>query len=805
MKYSVYLHFVLLAFLSTTESFSQDFSISGSIEDDHGQPVAFAHVILKRAKDSVVVKGVSSDENGFFKFEKLLPEAYLIKFGFMGYSEVYKSISVDKSVNLGTIIMTEASEALDEISIMAKRPTLKKMADRLVFNIENTPLVEGNMFEVIKNTPGVLVLDTNIQVKNTTPTVFINDRKVHLTGDELIKLLESASANTIKSVEVITNPSAKYDAESGAVINIKMGKNLITGYSGNVFANYTQGVFPKYDGGMSHFFKNEKIDFFANYTYSDKKINRDDHATINYLDAAQQIDQIWKSDVNRNTWTKTHNFNFNFDYTIDERNSLSLSSVMLWLPYFKYKIFNTTQVFDPNQQRISYYDTNNHSNDDKYNLGFDIDFTHHFKNPGEKLTFNGHFTTYDYQRDQEVLSHYFFTDGTFDKNSAYRTDNNQNTKILTAQTDYTLPLNETSTLESGIKFSDIDTKSSIAQFNIDQGIEILDVDNSDAFDYEESIFAAYINYMAEWGAFSLTTGLRAEQTQLRGISLANTDVSKTDYLEWFPSASIEYTLSDQVSLYSNYKRSITRPDYASLNPFRFFLNDNTIVTGNPNLRPLISDHIELGTSLFSRFTIEAYYKTYADNIFELPIQDNSNNTLTYTPININKTEEFGFDFITYFDVMPNWSTYFVTSFYNTNDKGVFGTDFISRSQWSNYSMLSNDFTFLKDQSLTANLTIIYSSKNQQGFIEVDHLLFSELSAAKSILKNKATLSLTVSDVFNGQDFRTKSQYLNQNSASLIKQDTRTIKFGFRYKFGNSTLKTNQRQKTQEETDRLLTN
>src|SRR5690606_16931493 len=245
------------------------------------------------------------------------------------------------SMDMGTLVLEEASEMLNEINIIAKRPTVTKAADRLIFNVENTALIEGNMFQVLKSTPGILVLDNSIQVKNTTPTVYINDKKVHLSSDELIQLLEGSSASAIKSVEVITNPSAKYDAESGAVINIVMSENLISGYRGNVFANYTQGVFPRYQAGMGHFFKSEKIDFFANYTYSDSKINREDARTINFLENTNQsVNEIWKSNDYRNTWTKTHNLNFNFDYDIDNKNTLSLSSTMLVLPYFEYNILN---------------------------------------------------------------------------------------------------------------------------------------------------------------------------------------------------------------------------------------------------------------------------------------------------------------------------------------------------------------------------------------------------------------------------------------------------------------------------------
>lgn len=806
MKPHIYACLFLCAVLSTTIGFSQDYSVSGFIDNSEGQSVAFAHVILMKAQDSSVVRGVSSNDKGFFILDKLASDTYLFRFSFMGYTDVYKSVLVDKSIEFGTIVLHESSEQLDEINIIAKKPTLKKLADRLVFNVENSALIEGTMFEVLKSTPGILVMDNNIQVKNATPTVYINDKKVHLSGEELVQLLESSSANSIKSIEVITNPGAQYDASSGSVINIVMSKNLATGYSGNVFGNVTQGVFPRYNAGMAHFFKNEKIDFFANYSYSHEKINRNQEDQINYLDNNHQIDQTFKSKTNRNAWSRTHHLNFNFDYNFDAKNKLSLSSNLLVLPYFDYRIRNNTQVFDANQHLDYYFEAQNFSNDDKYNLGFDLDYVHKFEKSGEKLSVNAHFTTYNYNRNQRVKSDYFAPDASFLNTTAYRTDNHQDTKIYTAKADYSLPIDASSTFEIGAKGSNIITASNITQFQNNNGTETVDLNNTNAFDYDEAIFAGYVNFSKDWEKLSLVTGLRAEQTSAKGHSVFDNESNTQDYLEWFPSGSLTYAFSDKFSLYTNYKRSIKRPNYQDLNPFQFYLNDFTIVTGNPNLKPIIINRAILGTTLAKGvYTIEGYYQTSDNNIFELTLQDNVNNRVTYTPLNLKTTVEYGLDFITYFNVIENWSVYFVTSFFNTKGKGTIDGAEYETDLWSNYSTISNDFTFLKDRSLNANFMVAYLSKSINGFTEIKDVLFSNLSVSKSILKNKASVSLTVSDLFNKQDFNFKSRYLNQDNTAFFDEDTRTIKLGFRYNFGNTNLETNQREKSQQETDRLEKN
>lgn len=795
----LFFNFLLL----TAIGFAQNYAISGFTEDSSGQPVAFANVILLKAADSSLVKGVSTNEKGFFIFDNVVTDHYVVKFSFIGFNDVYTSVLVDEVIDLGSSVLHESSEQLDEINIISKKPTLKKEADRLVFNIENTALIEGNMFDVLKNTPGILVMDKNIQVKNATPTVYINDKKVHLSNEELVQLLESQSANAIKTVEVITNPSAKYDAESGAVINIVMSKNLITGYRGNVSGNFTQGVFPRYEAGTSHFFKNDKIDLFANYTYSHDKINRDQEDIINYLDGTGTINETFVSTINRNTWSRTHNFNVNLDYSLSEKNTLSFSSNILVLPYFEYRIKNDAQVFDVNKSLDYYFDANNLSDDDKYNLGFDVDFVHQFEKVGEKLSANVHFTTYNYNRDQQVNSNYFNNDDSFLNSTAYRTDNHQDTDIFTAKVDYSLPLQGASTLEMGAKGSKIKSASDITQFDIVNGTEIIDPNNTDAFDYDETIYAGYINFYRDWDQLSLITGLRAEKTIVDSHSVLDNVSNAQDYLDWFPAASLSYMFSDSFSLYANYKRSIERPHYQSLNPFQFYLNDVSLVTGNPNLKPVIADNVVLGTSLGQGvYTIEAYYKTLNNNIFELPLQDNVNNILTYTPVNLDKTVEYGLDFITYFNVVNRWSVYFVTSFYNAEDQGEINGEFYKKDLWSNYSVLSNDLTFLKDRSLNATFTLVYLSKSMNGFREINDIFMSNLSISKKVLNEKGTISLVASDLFNTQDFDIRSRYLNQNNRVLYKQDTRTITLGFRYKFGNTNLNVNKRIITEDETDRL---
>lgn len=798
--------FIIVFLLIPAFVCAQNFKVSGNVSDVNSQPISFSNVLILKQSDSTMVKGTSTDDLGFFELLDIPSGSYILNISFIGYTSQSLQIELASDINLEAIVLVEDAEMLSEVNITVKRPTIKRAPDRLTFNVENTALVEGNILQVLKSTPGVLVTDGNISVKSSTPTVYINDRKVQLSSTELSELLESSSANSIKSVEVITNPSARYDADSGVVINIVMAKNLITGYRGSVFNNFTQGVFPRYNVGTSHFFKNEKFNLNLNYSYTGSKINRNNDDTVNFLDNNNEVEQKWRSLVDRNTWSETHNLSLNFDYYLTDKTTISVTSSGVYMPYFKYKINNQTGITDGNNAFLGRFTADNLSRDDKYNVGTDLGVVHRFEK-GSKLSFNTHYTTYDYTRNQNVFSEFFDNLNTFERASEFRTNANQNTDIITSQIDFNLPISETSSFETGVKFSNVKTDSDLSQFNIDtnSGNEQFDPLNSNVFDYDEKVYAAYANYSKSWEKWSVNLGMRLEQTNIEGISDFGDARNTQDFLEWFPNYSIQYDVSENFSLYTNYKRSLQRPDFTNLNPFTFFLNENYVVSGNPNLLPSFKDHFVVGTTLFNLFTIEAYYIKYDGNIVEIPRQDNDTNIISYEPVNLDKTVDFGFDFLTNFNVTDRWNIDFVTSFFNMQESTNFGNGLVDLEQWSNFSVLSNSLTFLKDNSLSTNLSLIYITRNLQSLMLVEERLISSLSISKTLFNKKAVLSLSVEDLFNEQDYLARTRYLNQSNSTFTNADNRTITVGFRYKFGNTKLETNERDLSPDERERLKDN
>ena len=788
----------VILFVLSINAIAQNFSILGKVVDEANQPIELANVILLEGEEKEFLIGTSTDDNGYFNLVNLSQGTYFIKISFIGLEEFEQKIVLTGNLDLKNIILNETPEGLDEVTIVAKKPTITRKPDRLIFNVENTALIEGNTLGVLKSTPGIIVTEGSINIKSAPAAVYINNRKVQLTSEELMQLLESAPANSIKSIEVITNPPASYDADSGSVINIIMSKNLVTGYRGSVETKYTQGVFPRYNAATNHYFKNDKINLNLNYSYTNQKKNRDSDDTVNFLDDnSGDIDQIWKSRDNRNNWSETHNLNLNFDYFIDDRNTLSFTSTGLYTPYFKYKIQNDTDIFDENLNMISGFTANNLSRDKKYNIGSDLTFRHDFKDDSN-LTFNTHYTTYDYERNQNV-----FQDELLDvDDSEFNTIANQETQIITSKIDYNLPIDDSSSFDAGIKYSNVNTDSDITRLDIINDQEILNPENSDAFKYEENVFAGYANYSKSWDRWDLNIGIRAEQTNIEGESLSLAETNTQDYLNWFPNASLSYKITDDLSIDANYKRSITRPNYTNLNPFTFFLNENTIVLGNPNLTPIYMDHFDLGINFLKHFRASFYYDNFDGDIVELPRQNNQTNIVAFTPVNLDQKVDYGFDFEFEYSPTDRWFLYAVTSFYNITEESNFGEGFVKQDQWSNYSVVQNTLSLLEDKSLNLNLMLVWVGKNLQQFQTVEDRFVSELSISKSIFNKKGVISLAVQDIFNLQDYESTINYLNQSSFRLEDIDNRFVRIGFRYNFGNTKLSTNERSTDAIERERL---
>ncbi|MGY5851872.1 outer membrane beta-barrel protein [Salegentibacter sp. F14] len=802
MKKNYHYFLLTLLFIVSLQAFSQH-SVRGKLIDENLQPVAFANVILLSAKDSTsVYKGTVSEENGSFNFQNVETDQYLLKTSFIGFEDHQEIIDVSKDIDLYRIEIKVSSSELDEITIQARKPTITRSIDRITFDVENSTLSSGNSWDVLKQTPGVILNQGQLQVRNGAVTVYINDKKVQLTTEELTTLLESYSAENLKSVEVITNPPARYDAEGGAVININTTKALNPGYKGSLEGNYTQGIVPKYQIGTSHYWKGEKLNLFTNYSFSPRKEIKRDESHINFMEDDNLVYSRWNTEFERITRSWAHNANVMLDYDLDDKNRLSFSSNMLISPNKTFDNKVKTLIETTGSQLRSSLFTDSELDFDESNIALNLDYVYQMDGGGS-ISSNFHYTKFDQDRTQWVQSDYFNDTGDPLKTISFNTNANQEIDIFTGQIDFSSPWGSTN-FDAGLKFSKIASSSGIV-FSNAQSLSDLYEDLSDNFQYDEKVYAAYVNISKEWENWSVQAGLRGENTALEGHSITMNQVNSQEYFELFPTAYLQYRASDDHNFTLDYSRRINRPRYESLNPFRYFLNENDYNAGNPNLRAAISNNVNLNYTLKGSYFFDLYYRDYGSSPATLAFQNNDRQFIRRVSMNLLEDRTYGLD-VTHVRMVNDWwyAQLYASIFHEENRFAALESEIETHTNEIDgiLAQLYNSFTLSKDGTLTGNLTYLYVSDYMSGSYNFDPFSTLSIGLRKTIWNNRAELSLNVNDIFDQTNTRLTSRYANQDNSFFAREEMRYVRLGFKYNFGNFRLEDNQRSIDASERERL---
>tara|TARA_R110000850_G_scaffold271031_2_gene404778 strand:- start:170286 stop:172682 length:2397 start_codon:yes stop_codon:yes gene_type:complete len=794
---------ILLLTILTATSLNAQQQVSGIIVNKDNEPFSFVTVLLLKQTDSVFVSGSATDEKGRFVISNVATGNYLLKASFIGCHDLYEPVEINADVNLGVLTLMENPEELGEVSLSVQRPTIRREVDRLIFNVENTSLSNGSTWEILKRTPSVIVQQNNITVKNQAATVYINDRRVNLSATEVQSLLESFSGTNIKSIEVITNPSAKYDAESGLIINIVTSKNITPGYKGNISGNFEQAIFPKYRVGTGHYFKNKWLNLSVDYSFNKRKEHKNDLGEITFFKTDNSINSFWETDFERITRSETHNINTSLDFTLSDKTTINLSSLILIEPNTTYSNTEVANIFSPQWQLDSLFTTDSGLDLKKHNIALDFSLQHKFNETGTNLSANAHYTNYDNTRDQSVNTNYFLPNGDFLRNNSFLTDAFQETGIMFGQIDFETNLLN-SKFETGIKASHIDSKSGIDFFSTDNSAnqnEML----SDHFNYEEVILAGYVNFSKDWEKWKLRFGLRGEQTEAEGNSISLVQIREYSYFDLLPNLSLNFIPNQDHSVTFSYKRSIERPRYDLLNPFSYFINENNFTTGNPDLQASTSERFSINYLVEGRYSFEVYYRTSDNPIEVLSFQNNENRFLRSISANMLDKTGYGLEFLHGTSIKPWWYYQMYLSLFHEEN-----TFFAIESNNSRvtvkadgfFTQIYNGFTITKDRSLSADMTLTHLTGLPYGTYLMDPFTTVSLGARKSLWENRASISLTVNDIFDTTNRKLQSDFLNQRNSYFAIQETQYVQLGFTYNFGNFKLQDNKRQIRNEERNRI---
>ncbi len=770
-------------------SLAQEYSLSGKVIGADNIPIPYSDVVLQD-KDSVVVQWELTDEDGKYTIENINPALYTLKISIVGYATKKIEIVIDKDITEQTTVLEQEVNALDEVVVAKRR--VERRSDGIVFNVQNTPLADGDSWNALTRTPQLMITGDKILVRGReTPLVFINDRRVYLSPREFKQFLESTPANLLKSIEVITSPPAKYDAEGKAVVNIVMNKNPIVGYNGNARAAYEQGGFPKYVFSSGHFYKTGKVNLYARYNYNYEKEHEFFEDRLSFFTEGNPSGS-WYSETWRIEKRPSHTLQTNLDYDISDDHSLGLSGFFNVVPNKKDFYNSNTEAIDSSFTSINrgIYKRNNFalSLDYKYTIG-----------NGKELAANIHHNNYNYDHDQNITTDYWDSDQSFIRNNAFTNDKEQYVEIYTGQLDYSSDTEQSGTFETGVKWSYITFDNRIDQVNIAGE----NIDLYDRFLYDETTFAAYLSYEKNWEYWNIRLGVRGENTNLKGVSLSESQTNEQDYFKLFPSVNIGYNPSENHNFTLSYSRKISRPEFKSLNPFRLFSNDNTYVTGNPGLLPTINTRLIFGYTLNQAFNFELYFSRAANPILLLPYVDNEGSKLIYRRDNLDKSTEYGLDISWNKDVTPWWylslssSVFYDEDFFfaTQNDNEVLGID-----KWVTIQRITNSFTFTK--TFTGDIEFAYQSRSPMGNTTISALSMLNLGLRKTLWKKRATLSFYANDIFNQLAPGSNANYLDQRISNYSDFENRTFELIFIYRFGNYRLRTNRKSINNEEKDRL---
>jgi len=779
--------------------------VKGTIIDGNQKAVPFANVILLQASDSTTVfKGTVSEEDGSFLLEGVEKNVYVLEIRYVGYDTYLKNIEVNGDSNLKKIVLTEMASGLDEITINAKRPTVSRSLDRITFNVENSILSSGNSYEILKRTPGVIVSQGQLLIKNKPADVYINDNKVYLTSQELQQLLEGFSGENVKSVEVITNPPAKYNAEGGSILNIITSKNLSVGYKGSVNASNTIAIKPKYSVGTSQYYKTDWLNAFASYNYNTRTDVKQDLGKINFFGPAGNIDSRWEDEFNKETHRESHSLSTILDFTLSEKSKLSLSANILVTPEANSDINGSTEIYNSQRQLDSSYTTKSRLENDGDNLLFNANYSTSLGENGSTFSTQANYIKYNDDQSQDLMTQYFSNTGNILRDNSFYTIANQDTDIFTGQFDFTSTIAGISS-EYGAKYSGIDSGSGLDFFDTNSGSSELVISLSDEFDYKENIFAGYLSLAKEWDSWSIKGGLRGEFTDIEGTSNSLGVVNIQEYFQVFPTFYLMHSVGENHSFGLNYSRRIIRPRFQSLNPYKYFLNENNFQSGNPNLKPGIANKISLNYTFKNKLSFDLYWDRTDDANATLPFQNNENRTLRSLSDNLRYDQQFSFDVAYYEYVKEWWYLDLYTSIFKLENEFVAyesGDKIVNNEAVSIYLSANNYFTLSKDGSFSGNISAFYSPDFIAGSYDFEEEQYGiSIGLRKTFLDDRLSATINVEDLLDSYNIPLQSKYLNQDNSFFAMPESRSIRFGLLYKFGNFKLRDNQRAIDAEENER----
>ena len=782
---------VFIFFLITLASFGQyrQIVLSGIIADaESSEPLPYATVSVYNRNGDLADGGIA-DENGVFKLN-LPPNDYSLNFEYIGFESVTIDIKpYPNNINIGTVKLISSFDSLEGVDVVGQSAEVEIRLDKRVYNVSKNNLIRGGtVSDVLENVPSVSVdIDGNIELRgNNNVRILVDGKPSGLIGLGGIDAITRLPAESIEKVEVITSPSARYQAEgTTGIINIILAKRFLKGLNG-VF-NLSAGRNDTYSGSANLNYRKGKFNFFTNSGYSDRT-NKGRAVQDNvYTDPLESVERyVEERQFNRRR--QGFNVNIGLDYQMTEKTSLTMSYLT------NERDGDDSTINEQSQYQIDgVLVTNRYEKeiDREDSNQFSVDFEHQFNKQGHKLTATLQTEKNDETETSDINS--FFENGQpSDDSEINRTVENQERNL--AQLDYVFPIDKNTQFEAGYRGTDNKRKIDFEVQIIDENDNAtVDENLSNVLDFEQEVHALYSQYGKKFNTFSFLAGLRFENTRIFVEQLdSSSPLNNKSYNDYFPTLNLGWEISPTASITLGYNRRISRPNAWTLNPFQSRSSKTSYFQGNPKLDPSYSNGIDIGyLKQFKKVTLNSsvYYRKSTDAVSRVAIVTDETvfvngietPVIRRLPINLGTEEQFGVEFNTSLRLIKGMRTNASVNFFRRIEKGNYqGISYDSNNtSWS--GNLSNSYRL--PFAVQSQFSVRYRGPNESSFGKSKGFLYTDLALSKDILNDNATINFRFSDLFNTgkYDYQTITPVAVTDGIYQRREPTYTLTFTYRFR------------------------
>ncbi|MFT6935863.1 MAG: outer membrane receptor protein involved in Fe transport [Saprospiraceae bacterium] len=781
-------------------SFAQDASVKGQLKDVEGNEVIFANIALYKAADSSLIKVETSDDAGIFKLQNLPSGKYFLSATYIGLEDLRKEnieLKAAQQLDLGIVTFQPSAINLAEATVKADRVMVEVKADRTVFNVEGTINSTGNdAVELLRKAPGVTVDNNdNISVLGRSGVLlFVDGKRLPLAGEDLSNYLKNLPADQIDKIDIITNPGARYEAEGNAgIIDIRLKKDKSHGTNGTIRGTYSQGRYANENLNASLNSRNKRMNIFA--TAGLGSAERFNDMLFRNFQNGLDLDEI------NNTKSQNRNVNYRIgtDFFINDKNTIGFL-------YTGGRGENESSGY--NQIAISLVDqavdsvlvAASESNSSNNRNTFNINYRYDDRKTGRSLNIDLDYGNYFNDKNSYLPNQYY--DATISKLLSEVNNDIESVSdidIYTAKLDYEQNLFG-GKIGIGGKFSKVVSDNTFL-FSDEEGTTMIQNDTfSNAFVYDESVYAGYINYNRKLSKkISISAGVRAEQTDAVGDlqaflpELAEEPVL-LNYIQFFPSAGLSWQIKPMHSLNFNYGRRINRPDYNVLNPFNYRLSELSSRRGNPRLNPEIVNNFEIGYTMKYRYNFKIAYSKTLDQITRLIAPNTDDLRASFiTWANLAEQEIFSANISAPVDITDFWNTYVNVSASYIDNQATYPDGGIVDVQAFTYSFYIQN-TFNLPAKIKGEISGYFSGPGVWGGVFKYESNWSlNLGLQRKFLEDKLNVRLSANDIFYQSGWDGQSEFNGLVAIGSGRYDSRRVSISVGYNFGNQNVKSRKRK------------